>query len=89
MDIALPTREHFVPVLVTLGSSIDRDDGVAFPITGWLAGVITSYSIHYTKLYDPPTATASARGRRESIVTIGPSIRYPAVGLSGRRNNFV
>lgn len=37
--VALPTTEHFVPVLVAAGASADRSESVAFPITGfWGAG---------------------------------------------------
>jgi 4,5-DOPA dioxygenase extradiol len=37
--VALPTTEHFVPVLVAAGASADRSESVEFPITGfWGAG---------------------------------------------------
>jgi 4,5-DOPA dioxygenase extradiol len=36
IDLALPTQEHFVPVVTALGAA--ADEPVAFPITGFLAG---------------------------------------------------
>jgi len=45
--MALPTHEHFVPVLVALGASLDRTEGVTFPITGnWLGG-LTKRSVQF------------------------------------------
>ena len=38
---------------------VDLCRGPHVPSTGKLKVVITSYSIHYTKLYDPPTGAAS------------------------------
>ena len=38
-ETALPTTEHFVPVLVAAGAAPDASDAVTFPITGfWNAG---------------------------------------------------
>lgn len=38
-DVALPTTEHFAPVLVAAGAAPDAADAVTFPITGfWNAG---------------------------------------------------
>jgi 4,5-DOPA dioxygenase extradiol len=45
VQIALPTHEHFVPVLVALGASIDFSEAVSFPITGWEAGSLTRRSV--------------------------------------------
>lgn len=42
---ALPTHEHFVPVIVAMGASIDRSEPVTFPITGWMAGTFTRRSL--------------------------------------------
>lgn len=47
VDWALPTREHFVPAVVTLGSTVDSEDDVSFPITGWLGGAMTKRSVQY------------------------------------------
>jgi 4,5-DOPA dioxygenase extradiol len=47
VGMALPTHEHFVPVLVALGASLDRDEKVTFPITGnWLGG-LTKRSVQF------------------------------------------
>jgi 4,5-DOPA dioxygenase extradiol len=38
-QVALPTTEHFVPVIVAAGASAERAENVGFPITGfWGAG---------------------------------------------------
>jgi 4,5-DOPA dioxygenase extradiol len=42
---SLPTHEHFVPVLATLGAAIDSPDQVTFPIRGWLGGSLTKRSV--------------------------------------------
>jgi 4,5-DOPA dioxygenase extradiol len=42
---ALPTHEHFVPVIAALGASIDRPDAVRFPITGFTYGSFTRRSV--------------------------------------------
>ncbi|HEY0715623.1 MAG TPA: class III extradiol ring-cleavage dioxygenase [Polyangia bacterium] len=47
VEIALPTHEHFAPVLVALGSSIDRSEAVTFPVTGWEAGSLTRRSVQF------------------------------------------
>ncbi|HEY0705583.1 MAG TPA: class III extradiol ring-cleavage dioxygenase [Polyangia bacterium] len=47
VDIALPTHEHFAPVVVALGSSIDRPETVSFPVTGWEAGSLTRRSVQF------------------------------------------
>lgn len=44
--IALPTREHFVPLLVNLGAA-DDDERVAFPITGFWMGSLTRRSVQF------------------------------------------
>src|SRR5260370_5574228 len=46
-DIALPTHEHFVPVLVSLGASLDRAESVSFPITRTLFGAFTKRSAQF------------------------------------------
>lgn len=45
VGIALPTHEHFVPVIVALGASVDRVESVTFPITGWEAGSLTRRAV--------------------------------------------
>jgi 4,5-DOPA dioxygenase extradiol len=45
--MALPTHEHFVPVLVALGTSIDRSEPVTFPITGTWYGSFTKRSVQF------------------------------------------
>jgi 4,5-DOPA dioxygenase extradiol len=47
VDIALPTHEHFVPVIVALGSSVDGAEKVSFPITGWEAGSLTRRAVQF------------------------------------------
>ncbi len=42
---SLPTHEHFVPVIVTMGSSIDRSERVSFPISGFTYGSMTKRSV--------------------------------------------
>ncbi len=44
---ALPTHEHFVPVAVSLGASIDRAESVAFPIDGFTYGSFTKRSVQF------------------------------------------
>jgi 4,5-DOPA dioxygenase extradiol len=45
VGLALPTHEHFVPVVVAMGASIDRPEAASFPITGWEAGSLTRRSL--------------------------------------------
>lgn len=45
--VALPTHEHFVPVLVALGASLDESEGVAFPIEGFTYGSFTKRSVQF------------------------------------------
>jgi 4,5-DOPA dioxygenase extradiol len=45
VNLALPTHEHFVPLLVAAGAA--RDDEARFPIEGWLAGNFTRRSVHF------------------------------------------
>jgi 4,5-DOPA dioxygenase extradiol len=44
---ALPTHEHFVPVAVALGASIDRSEPATFPVTGWSYGSFTKRSVQF------------------------------------------
>lgn len=45
--LALPTHEHFVPVVVALGASVDVSEPVSFPVTGWEAGSLTRRSVQF------------------------------------------
>jgi 4,5-DOPA dioxygenase extradiol len=42
---ALPTHEHFVPVIVAMGTAVDEPGAVKFPITGFMAGSFTRRSV--------------------------------------------
>jgi 4,5-DOPA dioxygenase extradiol len=44
--IALPTREHFVPLLVTLGAA-SAGERVTFPISGFWLGSLTRRSVQF------------------------------------------
>lgn len=44
--VALPTREHFVPLLVALGAA-DEGDAVHFPISGFWMGSLTRRSVQF------------------------------------------
>jgi 4,5-DOPA dioxygenase extradiol len=43
---ALPTREHFIPLLVSLGAAID-EEALAFPISGFWLGSLTRRSVQF------------------------------------------
>ncbi|HVY47417.1 MAG TPA: class III extradiol ring-cleavage dioxygenase [Minicystis sp.] len=43
--IALPTQEHFVPVIAAVGAALEEGGAVSFPITGWNAGAFTKRSL--------------------------------------------
>ena len=45
---ALPTHEHFVPVLAAAGSAADRPGEVRFPITGFTYSSFTKRSVEYS-----------------------------------------
>lgn len=45
--LALPTHEHFVPVIVALGAASDKAGAVSFPITGFMAGSLTRRSVQF------------------------------------------
>jgi 4,5-DOPA dioxygenase extradiol len=47
VDIALPTHEHFVPVLVSAGASMDNAEAAQFPITGFAYGSFTKRSVQF------------------------------------------
>lgn len=42
---SLPSHEHFVPVLVTLGASLARDESASFPIEGFTYGSFSKRSV--------------------------------------------
>ena len=44
--IALPTREHFVPLLVNLGAAADGEK-IEFPITGFWMGSLARRSVQF------------------------------------------
>lgn len=46
VEIALPTTEHYVPVLAALGAAADETK-IAFPITGFWAGSLTRRSVQF------------------------------------------
>lgn len=43
--LALPTHEHFVPLLVTMGASAPGTETVRFPITGFAMSTMTKRSV--------------------------------------------
>lgn len=43
---ALPTHEHFVPVVVSVGAAAEGGD-VTFPITGFMSGTFTRRSVQF------------------------------------------
>lgn len=45
--IALPTHEHFVPVLMALGTSVESREETTFPIIGWTYGSFTKRSVQF------------------------------------------
>ena len=45
--MALPTHEHFVPVLAAAGSAADEPGPVSFPITGYNFGSLTERSVQF------------------------------------------
>jgi 4,5-DOPA dioxygenase extradiol len=44
---ALPTQEHFVPVIVSAGAAAEEPGEVTFPITGFLGGSLTKRSVQF------------------------------------------
>ena len=47
VGMALPTHEHFVPVIVSAGAVIDDSPAVTFPITGFWFGSFTRRSVQF------------------------------------------
>lgn len=45
VQTALPTVEHFVPVIVAMGAASARPEPVQFPITGFMGGSFTKRSV--------------------------------------------
>ncbi len=45
VNVALPSLEHFVPLLLAAGAA--RDDEARFPVEGWLAGNFTRRSVQF------------------------------------------
>jgi len=47
-DTALPTWEHYAPLLVAVGASADERPRTSFPITGfWMEGAFTKRSVQF------------------------------------------
>ncbi|MFI5142849.1 MAG: DODA-type extradiol aromatic ring-opening family dioxygenase [Thermoanaerobaculales bacterium] len=44
---ALPTVEHFVPVIAAVGAAVDEPGPVSFPITGYNFGSLTKRSVQF------------------------------------------
>jgi len=47
VKMALPTHEHFVPVAIALGASLDAREAVTFPIEGFAYGAFTKRSVQF------------------------------------------
>ncbi len=47
VDLALPTHEHFVPVVVAMGAAADGPHAVTFPIDGFFAASLTRRSVQF------------------------------------------
>lgn len=47
VHLALPTHEHFIPVLVAMGAAIEEPGSVQFPITGFAYGSFTRRSVQF------------------------------------------
>ncbi|HXY68061.1 MAG TPA: class III extradiol ring-cleavage dioxygenase [Gemmatimonadales bacterium] len=45
--MALPTHEHFVPVIAAAGSAMEEPGAVTFPITGYNFGSLTKRSVQF------------------------------------------
>jgi 4,5-DOPA dioxygenase extradiol len=45
--LALPTHEHFVPVVTAMGAALEDSAGVSFPITGFAYGSFTRRSVQF------------------------------------------
>jgi 4,5-DOPA dioxygenase extradiol len=46
VSLALPTHEHYAPIFITLGASL-QGEPVTFPITGFLMGSLTKRSVQF------------------------------------------
>ena len=47
VDIALPTHEHFTPVIIAAGATVDGPLPTTFPITGFWFGSFTKRSVQF------------------------------------------
>jgi hypothetical protein len=46
--MALPTWEHYAPVLVAAGAATEHTPQISFPITGWwMDGAFTKRSVQF------------------------------------------
>jgi 4,5-DOPA dioxygenase extradiol len=47
-QMALPTWEHYAPLLVAAGAVVDERPTTTFPITGWwMGGAFTKRSVQF------------------------------------------
>ena len=47
LDLAHPTKEHFLPILVTAGAAADNPGAVTFPVMGWEHGSLSRRSVQF------------------------------------------
>jgi 4,5-DOPA dioxygenase extradiol len=45
--MALPTHEHYVPLLLAAGASSAQSESVTYPITGFMYGTFTKRSVQF------------------------------------------
>jgi 4,5-DOPA dioxygenase extradiol len=46
-DVAHPTKEHFVPVIVALGAALDGGGVVSFPVRGFEGGSVSRRCVQF------------------------------------------
>lgn len=47
VQLALPSHEHFIPVIVSLGAALDEPSSPTFPIEGFTYGSMTKRSVQF------------------------------------------
>jgi 4,5-DOPA dioxygenase extradiol len=47
VNIALPTHEHFVPLIVAMGAALEDPKTPTFPIEGFWLGSLTRRSVQF------------------------------------------